>query len=54
MIEYEYAVQGDYGHGWEDLIVESDRAEARERYGEYLENDSAALRLRLRRRKVTE
>ena len=36
---YGYAVQGYYGQGWEDLILEDDRKEARARLKEYNENE---------------
>ena len=49
----EWAVQGDYnfGHGWEDLTVETSRKEAVERRREYRENEPGT-RLRIVKRRV--
>lgn len=34
-----HVVQGNYGHGWEDLTAETDRDEARKREREYDDNE---------------
>ena len=44
-----YVVQGNYGHGWEDLTASTDRAEARRDLKSYRENDTAPTRLIKRR-----
>lgn len=35
----EFAVQGNYGQGWEDVTCEDTRPEARARLKEYRENE---------------
>lgn len=45
----EYVVQGNYGHGWEDVTAEETYREARQRLREYRENSSGAHRLITRR-----
>lgn len=47
-----HVVQGNYGHGWEDLTASTDRAEARRDLKSYRENDTAPIRLIKRREKV--
>ena len=44
-----HVVQGNYGHGWEDLTASSDYAEARRDLKSYRENDTAPTRLIKRR-----
>lgn len=36
----EFAIQGYYGQGWEDVTTEDNRREARERLHEYRENET--------------
>ena len=48
----EYIVQGNFGHGWEDLTSEDNEKEAGQRLREYRENDTAPVRLIKRRVKV--
>ena len=36
-----HVVQGNYGHGWEDLTASADYAEARANLRDYRENDAA-------------
>lgn len=42
-------VQGNYGHGWEDLTASADYAEARANLRDYRQNDPAPTRLIKRR-----
>lgn len=44
-----HIVQGNYGHGWEDLAASADCAEARRDLKSYRENDPAPTRLIKRR-----
>ena len=44
-----HIVQGNYGHGWEDLTASADYAEARRDLKSYRENDPAPTRLINRR-----
>ena len=44
-----HIVQGNYGHGWEDLTASTDYAEARRDLKSYRENDTAPTRLIKRR-----
>ena len=44
-----HVVQGNYGHGWEDLTASADYAEARRDLKLYRENDPAPTRLIKRR-----
>ena len=47
----EWDVQGNYGHGWEDVTTEETYREARARLREYRENEpTVAHRLHCRRR----
>ena len=48
----EHAIQGNYGHGWEDECCEETRREAHERLREYRENGPGAYRLITRRVKL--
>ena len=45
----EYVLQGNYGHGWEDLTAESSIAEIRQRLREYRENEGGNYRTVKRR-----
>lgn len=47
-----YVVQGDYGHGWEDLTASADYKETKRDLQSYRENDTAPTRLIKRREKV--
>ena len=47
-----HVVQGNYGHGWEDLTASADYAEARRDLKSYRENDPAPTRLINRRSPV--
>lgn len=47
-----YVVQGNYGHGWEDLTASADYKEARADIKAYRENDPAPTRLIKRRVKI--
>ena len=47
-----YVVQGNYGHGWEDLTASTDYKEARELLRDYRQNDPAPTRLINRREKI--
>lgn len=47
--EYLHVVQGNYGHGWEDLTASEDYREARADALAYRENDTAPVRLIKRR-----
>lgn len=44
-----HVVQGNYGHGWEDLTASADYAEARANLRYYRQNDPAPIRLIKRR-----
>jgi hypothetical protein len=44
-----HVVQGNYGHGWEDLTASADYSEARENLRDYRKNDPAPTRLIKRR-----
>ena len=44
-----YVVQGNYGHGWEDLTASADHKEARDNLRDYRQNDTAPTRLITRR-----
>ena len=44
-----HVVQGNYGHGWEDLTASTDYADARRDLRAYRENDTAPTRLIKRR-----
>ena len=44
-----HVVQGNYGHGWEDLTASADRTEARRDLKSYRENDTAQTSLIKRR-----
>ena len=44
-----HVVQGNYGHGWEDLTSSADYAEARANLRDYRQNDPAPTRLIKRR-----
>ncbi len=50
---YLHVLQGDYGygHGWEDLCVETGRKEILARRKEYRENEGGTYRI-IRRREV--
>jgi hypothetical protein len=46
-MQYEYDVQGNYGHGWETVTCEPTRKEALERIAEYRANEpGVAFRIR--------
>lgn len=47
-----YVVQGNYGHGWEDLTASTDCKEARANLRDYRQNDPAPTRLIKRRAKI--
>jgi hypothetical protein len=44
-----HVVQGNYGHGWEDLTASADYKEARDNLRDYHQNDPAPTRLIKRR-----
>ena len=44
-----YVLQGNYGHGWEDLTAENTLAEIRQRRKEYRENEGGEYRITKRR-----
>lgn len=48
-----YVVQGNYGHGWEDLTASTDYSEARRDLRDYRQNDPAPTRLIKRREKIS-
>lgn len=48
----EFTVQGNYGHGWEDLTSEDSRKEGRARLREYRENENYPFRLICRRVRI--
>lgn len=48
----EYAIQGDYGHGWEDVTAEDSWSEARARLREYNENEAYPHRIKKRRVRI--
>jgi hypothetical protein len=47
-----HVVQGNYGHGWEDLTASADHKEARANLKDYRQNDPAPTRLIKRRVKI--
>ena len=47
--EIEYNVQGNYGHGWEDVTAEEKYSEARKRLKDYNDNEPNAHRIITRR-----
>jgi hypothetical protein len=50
----EYAIQGNYGQGFEDVTTETTRKEAKERLKEYRENEPQySHRLIIRRVKIS-
>lgn len=40
-----WTLQGNYGHGWEDLTTEQTRDEIRARYDEYVVNEGGSYRI---------
>lgn len=50
--EVQHIVQGNYGHGWEDLTGSTDYKEAKANLKDYRENDSNPTRLIKRRVKI--
>lgn len=50
--ELQYVVQGDYGHGWEDLTASTNYKEAQTDLKAYRTNDKAPSRLIRRRVKI--
>lgn len=50
--ELVHVVQGNYGHGWEDLTASTDYTEARANLRDYRQNDPAPTRLINRRVKI--
>lgn len=44
-----YVVQGNYGHGWEDLTASADHKEARDNLRDYRQNEPGPHRLIKRR-----
>lgn len=47
-----YVVQGNYGHGWEDLTGSTDYKEARDNLRDYRQNEPGPHRLIKRREKI--
>jgi len=47
-----WVLQGNYGHGWEDLTAEDTRLEILARLREYRENEGGAYRIFVRREKI--
>lgn len=50
--ELVYIVQGNYGHGWEDLTASTDYKEARDNLRDYRQNEPGPHRLIKRREKI--
>jgi hypothetical protein len=50
---YLFVLQGDYGHGWEDLTAEETRKEIRARMKDYRENEGGTYRI-IQRRELNE
>jgi hypothetical protein len=50
--ELVHVVQGNYGHGWEDLTASADYKDARDNLRDYRQNDPAPTRLIKRRMPV--
>jgi hypothetical protein len=49
--DYLWVLQGNYGHGWEDLTAEETWREIRARKREYVENEGGRYRI-IRRREL--
>jgi len=45
MSQYEYEIQGNYGHGWDMLTTESTKAEALAQLATYRANESIPLKI---------
>ena len=50
--EIVHVVQGNYGHGWEDLTASADYKEARDNLRDYRQNEPGPHRLIKRREKI--
>lgn len=50
--ELVHIVQGNYGHGWEDLTASTDYKEARDNLRDYRQNEPGPHRLIKRREKI--
>lgn len=50
--ELVHVVQGNYGHGWEDLTASTDYREARDNLRDYRQNEPGPHRLIRRREKI--
>lgn len=51
-----YILLGDYGQGFEELVTEESRSEIKQRYKEYVENDtySRGFKIIKKREKITQ
>ena len=45
----EYVLFADYGYGWDEVLMEADKKEIRQRLKEYRQNTCAVLKIAKRR-----